>query len=807
VRLIRSLLALLVVSMSWVCLSQDRQVPNGISVGRPKVFDNRTLTLMLESLSATLQSNQTQFIDQKSVAAALGLLQGFKSSDVSSNLTVSTLPIPGITQQNVKNTGIVDSNGNPLPNTTQQTTTLTRDSLTPQVPTLDTNPATPGFTPNYGENASDLLNDQVNLSYQIFNLRMLLERSLSDRLEDDKTRLQAVLGFNVTVDPPRTANDAVAVVEISLTSTTGDTSGNLSLVSLMPQEKTYNSAALSTKSNAFGGAAVVKMIQVGYSQRRRSQVFYLYRDNDTVSYERMDDSDPKKIIFGWMFRPVLGRHSVSPGLRQLFAIVALPGADLDVSSAQQLSASVRTYWKKYDSNTMTSFENKDANRASRVHFGLSLGLMKPEIFQPRYMNAANYTGIAVRPTTKYQESLQPTIDQISWVPVGAKTALVSAVGNNFFTGTQVVLGDKTYSSSTDGLLLKSNQAFDLTTSIDALTSGSGAVIGRYGPAVPLIVDADSPAPGVKIDRFVLGPSLSGSRTLDLHLTDSAGAALTLKSFPKQDSGRQNPVITVNGNVIPLPYTFYEDGSGVTVQGTVQDSFVTGATDIVKISWPFVSDGWTAVKHYSDPSAAYQVTRLSAKTILLTVKDLGLTINPTTMDLKYPQPAADPFCWEMLSGDKAVKLKSPNCSKGDSESTSFSDKAVAVTLSEAIPDKIALLAPWGATFPLDVPKLTPADPAAPKSIPLNQYDWVWVDVPGDDLATATKALANNLTLKVKLPDKIKPGEKVKTVKVEITRDITAKPGNIDLFILDKDGKPLGTARLQITCTQCKTDGGK
>jgi len=51
---------------------------NGISVGKPKVFDNRTLTLMLESLSQTLQSMQSQFIDQKSLAAALANIQGYE---------------------------------------------------------------------------------------------------------------------------------------------------------------------------------------------------------------------------------------------------------------------------------------------------------------------------------------------------------------------------------------------------------------------------------------------------------------------------------------------------------------------------------------------------------------------------------------------------------------------------------------------------------------------------------------------------------------------------------------------------------
>jgi len=72
------------------------------------------------------------------------------------------------------------------------------------------------FTPTFGASAGDLLSDQVNLSHQIFNLRMILERSLSDRLIDNKPRTQAVLGFNVTIDPPKTAVDAVAEVEITL---------------------------------------------------------------------------------------------------------------------------------------------------------------------------------------------------------------------------------------------------------------------------------------------------------------------------------------------------------------------------------------------------------------------------------------------------------------------------------------------------------------------------------------------------------------------------------------------------------------
>jgi hypothetical protein len=54
----RHYVALLGVSLSFVCLDgrlvvaatgPNRKPPNGISVGRPKIFDNRALTLMLGS--------------------------------------------------------------------------------------------------------------------------------------------------------------------------------------------------------------------------------------------------------------------------------------------------------------------------------------------------------------------------------------------------------------------------------------------------------------------------------------------------------------------------------------------------------------------------------------------------------------------------------------------------------------------------------------------------------------------------------------------------------------------------------------
>src|SRR6185437_11769487 len=71
---------------------------NGITVGRTKVFDNRTLTLMLESLSDTLRG--VQVIDQDPLKKALGLLQGSQTQDVSRSFSVLAGGTPKIVTSN-----------------------------------------------------------------------------------------------------------------------------------------------------------------------------------------------------------------------------------------------------------------------------------------------------------------------------------------------------------------------------------------------------------------------------------------------------------------------------------------------------------------------------------------------------------------------------------------------------------------------------------------------------------------------------------------------------------------------------------
>jgi hypothetical protein len=179
--------------------------------------------------------------------------------------------------------------------------------------------------PRLGAAASDVLTDQLNLVYQIFNLQVLNQRSLSDRLFNGETRLQAVLGFQISVSPPRDAENCAAVVEVELESTPN--TGPVSLVALMPQEKTYNSSTLSSRSDSLDGSVVSRFAQIGYSGSRRSTDLYLHRDTDTVAFERdtVREAWPWRLrlsttrascVFGWEFRPVRGARRIalySPG--------------------------------------------------------------------------------------------------------------------------------------------------------------------------------------------------------------------------------------------------------------------------------------------------------------------------------------------------------------------------------------------------------------------------------------------------------------------------------------------------------------
>jgi hypothetical protein len=795
---------------------------NGISVGLPKVFDNRTLTLQLEKLKQELNQQQTQngVIDLKSVAAALNNLQGLSQRETSTALSVTGSPTPATTLTNTLNTGNVDTSGNPLPNTTTTQNQATNSSVAPTAPAFDSFTTLPaGFNPTFGSSASDLLNDQMNLSYQIVNLQMLLDRALSDRIfpqdSGGETRLQTVLGFNVTLDPPRTANDAVAVVEVTLTS---DPSGDLSMIALMPQQKTYNAAALSSKSNAYSGAAMAGAFQISGGVRKRSQVFYLYKDVDTLSYERMTPDG--SIVFGWMFRPVLGRRSVSPGFKQLFAVLALPSKDCrdpakDNNCAVKITPTVRTYWKKYDRNTQTGFRQGEANRARGAWYGLSLGLARPQLFSHAgYQNYREYGTVRVGTTEEYQRQLTPTITGIEWRPTGAKTATISVKGNNFFTDSQVLLGDTKYSEAAGNMAIKSDQSFELASTLDQVAIGTGVIEGRYGLSTPLINAGPancvaSCAFGVEIDPAdspTITSAMGGSRRLTVTLraipdpnsvaaaTTEAAKADLIKLAVSQLAGlssvsltadrtgptfktTQAPILSVNGTAVPFPYEIEDapNAQRIRISAIIPDTLLSDTSAaVIKIAWPFYNPSkWSTSILFTPPDAQFSVTRVSDTSFVLS------RINSLSF---VPKDSKPKHCWTLIATDKPLPFGTEDCAPKPPVGTPAKKKAgkkpdvpaqataTAVpstaqpvysflfTLPSKLPSKAILVSTDGGIYHLDIPDATDKKDSAPKVTTLQQYDSAWIDVTYPAAKVPVRVETNGTELKWRIdpPDpKVKP----------------------------------------------------
>jgi hypothetical protein len=121
-----------------------------------------------------------------------------------------------------------------------------------------------------------------------------------------------------------------------------------------------------------------------------------------------------------------------------------------------------------------------------------------------------------------------------------------------------------------------------------------------------------------------------------------------------------------------------------------------------------------------------------------------------------------------------------------------------TLDADFPAKVALISPepTNAFFSLDVPKLA-AEPAPTlKPIALHQYDSVWIDVGVNDPSKVVSVEAGQLTLRSRPLPPDKQGKPAKALQVEVTRRLTAKPGDVDITLLDKDRKKVGSVRLHI-----------
>jgi hypothetical protein len=159
----------------------------GIVVSPSKVFDDFILQQMLKAAEDKLFSMKV--LDDAGVAAKLGSTAGAHET---------------------LNSVAVDAQGGPSLPGAKPASPAAASAAGPSI----------SLPSNIGASSSSILNEQVQLTAEIANLRLLLEGSLSDRLVNSNQKLvkpRTTIGFSIAITPQY--KSAVAIVEVEVTRT------------------------------------------------------------------------------------------------------------------------------------------------------------------------------------------------------------------------------------------------------------------------------------------------------------------------------------------------------------------------------------------------------------------------------------------------------------------------------------------------------------------------------------------------------------------------------------------------------------
>ncbi|MBX3290404.1 MAG: hypothetical protein KF855_13785 [Acidobacteria bacterium] len=533
------------------CVSATKNVNNGISITEIKPYDERTLYAQLQAYEESLA--QTRYPDISPLYQNVNRLQGSEVRSSSMSVTGSTLPLPSImtTTGNTANNsltgsvtsgstetttvgadGTMTSTSGTTASTTGGTTSgttnsynqvVTQQAVSPNIPSA-TLSATGFPTPlTYDLSPQDTLDKYTALTYQILNLRSLLNQSYSDKLiavRDQgstdyrfESRVQAFLGFTVNIEPQ--FSDHVAEVEITIRNpqgplpsgtpetpaTPGPTESRLSVISLFPEEKTYNVAKITDDKRSFGAGATISIVNIGGAYSSSKNKLYLVRDTDVVAFQRdaptrqsangKFESDPTAISFVWQFKPVLGQKTVAPGLRKVFALVALPKSAVTELDANWSGAfSIRTRWRAQSGSGIvkdnTGMFERAKSLVTRKHAAHWKTNCEGEVVIPAIKNVEN--------------ALQPEIWSARWHDNGNGVVTILAEGINFSNGTQVMLGNSVLDRPSNGLSIHSEKRLVITGQASAIAKAPPFVINRYGNTKLGMIRATSPNPYLSLEN-------------------------------------------------------------------------------------------------------------------------------------------------------------------------------------------------------------------------------------------------------------------------------------------------------------------
>jgi len=396
---------------------------------------------------------------------------------------------------------------------TQLTSTNNNQTVTtgPSLQTVTTqgpNSATaPTVTPSslslpssYSPGASAILNEQLELTYEITGYELLLEGALSDHYArvlrpdgsvEQQVRPRATIGIPITISPGK--EDTEAVAEVTLEVIADPQSHEAPIVTaILPRDKTYNVASITDKSVSIGGAVATQVISLGVSALWGHKSYFVVQDQDTVALQ-FPGSDVRVTRFGWQIRPVLGQKVVTSGMRNCFVQLAFADRQ-NVPVYGQVK--VTTVWKKYDTKR-----------------GIVLG----EIAGTRVESVQRFD------IPRFQ--LNPVVGPVSYEDNadGTVTVAVGSVGGAFLDGTFAKVGGLAFVPGTNGTVQDpSGIRFALPAIL--LATHNGYMVDRSGEATEIV---DPPVLGLKVAECLQIGAIT---------TSPAGAGLTKVTIPVTITG-------------------------------------------------------------------------------------------------------------------------------------------------------------------------------------------------------------------------------------------------------------------------------
>jgi hypothetical protein len=430
----------------------ERQSGNGIFVDDPKVYDDSSLQLMLNAARARLAAIQA--IDQTGLLSHIGSITGASLSQSALGVSVMGPPIPQSVVTASAPAGSTAPADSALP---VQSIVTTNPALTATAPAPPANGGVSMPSTN-AVSAIDALNEQMQLTYEIANLQLLLEGSLNDRFVKGQRFIKprATLGFPITISPQSPYKNAVAVVEVEVENPAINLNPDdrPAVTALLPREKTYNVAALTDHMTSIGGGLVTQVVSGGFSLLRGRKSYYIVQDQDTLAVMQ-PGSDTRKTAFSWQFRPVLGQSYVRSGLKQTFVQLAAP---LTAASGCFGKITIRTYWRRVDRKT---------------------GVLKEVIPE-------SISDKKVQPIPVFD--LAPLIEEVEYDDLGAGQIRVTVAGK-FLGGTYIRVGNNYYREGSPGFTSELTQ-IRFVASAAEVAKYKAFIVSRDGAETPIIDSAD-----------------------------------------------------------------------------------------------------------------------------------------------------------------------------------------------------------------------------------------------------------------------------------------------------------------------------